>query len=187
MPWIIMPPIIIAITALDGMPSVSIGMNEVCAAALLAASGPATPSIAPLPKRSGVARHLLLERVGRKGREHRAAAGQDAERRSPSAGAAQDGGHRWPCRSAQVGISPVTFAVTRSRRSGLVRLAMISAMPNRPMAIGTKPMPSNRIADAERVAQVAGVDVGADKPKQHPERRPCRAPSSPSRVPGRPR
>ena len=36
------------------MPSVSIGMKEVCAPALLAASGAATPSIAPLPKRSGV-------------------------------------------------------------------------------------------------------------------------------------
>ena len=42
-------PIISAITGFDGMPSVSIGMNEVCAPALLAASGAATPSIAPLP------------------------------------------------------------------------------------------------------------------------------------------
>jgi hypothetical protein len=41
-------------TALDGMPSVSIGMNEVCAAALLAASGAATPSTAPLPNWLGV-------------------------------------------------------------------------------------------------------------------------------------
>ena len=31
------------------MPRVSIGMNEVCAPALFAASGAATPSIAPLP------------------------------------------------------------------------------------------------------------------------------------------
>ena len=29
------------------------GMNEVCAPALFAASGPATPSIAPLPNCSG--------------------------------------------------------------------------------------------------------------------------------------
>ena len=49
MPWIISAPIISAITTLDGMPSVSIGMNEVCAAALFADSGAATPSIAPLP------------------------------------------------------------------------------------------------------------------------------------------
>ena len=49
----IMAPIISAMTAFDGMPSVSIGMNEVCAPALLALSGPATPSIAPLPNASG--------------------------------------------------------------------------------------------------------------------------------------
>ena len=53
MPWIVMAPTISAITAFGGMPSVSSGMNEVCEAALLALSGPATPSIAPLPKRDG--------------------------------------------------------------------------------------------------------------------------------------
>ena len=49
MPWMIRAPIISAITGLEGMPRVSIGMNEVCAPALFAASGAATPSIAPLP------------------------------------------------------------------------------------------------------------------------------------------
>ena len=53
MPWIISAPMISAMTALDGMPKVSMGMNEVCAPALLADSGPATPSIAPVPNRSG--------------------------------------------------------------------------------------------------------------------------------------
>ena len=52
--WIIIAAIISAITALVGSPRVSIGTNDICAPALLAASGPATPSIAPLPKRSGV-------------------------------------------------------------------------------------------------------------------------------------
>ena len=36
-----------------GMPSVSSGTSVPVAAALLAASGPATPSIAPLPNSSG--------------------------------------------------------------------------------------------------------------------------------------
>ena len=45
--------IIIAIIGLEGTPRVSIGMKEVCEAALLAASGAATPSMAPLPKRAG--------------------------------------------------------------------------------------------------------------------------------------
>ena len=49
----IIAPTISAITALPGMPSVSVGMKPVCAAALFAASGAATPSIAPLPKREG--------------------------------------------------------------------------------------------------------------------------------------
>ena len=53
MPWIVKAPIISAITALPGMPNVSIGMNEVCAPALLADSGPATPSTAPRPNRDG--------------------------------------------------------------------------------------------------------------------------------------
>ena len=53
MPWMVMAPTIRAITAFGGMPSVRSGMKEVCAPALLADSGPATPSIAPRPKRRG--------------------------------------------------------------------------------------------------------------------------------------
>jgi hypothetical protein len=52
-PWIMSAPIMSAITALLGMPSVSIGMKEVCAPALFADSGAATPWIAPLPNFSG--------------------------------------------------------------------------------------------------------------------------------------
>ena len=48
--WIIMAPIIIAMTPLDGMPSVSMGTKEHWAPALLAASGPATPRMFPCPK-----------------------------------------------------------------------------------------------------------------------------------------
>ncbi|OJU36890.1 MAG: hypothetical protein BGN94_04130 [Rhizobiales bacterium 68-8] len=53
MPCTISAPAIIAISALPGMPSVSSGMKEVCAPALLAASGPATPSTAPWPNSCG--------------------------------------------------------------------------------------------------------------------------------------
>ncbi len=54
MPWISIAPIISAITGFEGMPSVRSGMNEVWAPALLAASGAATPSTAPLPNSLGV-------------------------------------------------------------------------------------------------------------------------------------
>ena len=53
MPWMVMAPSISAITGLGGMPMASSGMNEVCAPALLADSGAATPSMAPWPKRDG--------------------------------------------------------------------------------------------------------------------------------------
>ena len=46
-PLTINAPIIIAMVGLPGMPSVSIGMNDVCAPALLAASGAATPRMSP--------------------------------------------------------------------------------------------------------------------------------------------
>ena len=52
-PHIIRPPSMIAVVAEPGMPSVSIGTIAPVAAALLADSGPATPSIAPLPNSSG--------------------------------------------------------------------------------------------------------------------------------------
>ena len=57
MPWMVSAPIISAITALPGMPKVSMGMNEVCAPALLADSGPATPSTAPWPNCAGFFDH----------------------------------------------------------------------------------------------------------------------------------
>ncbi len=68
-----------AITTLGGMPSVSSGMKAPPAAALLAASGPATPSMAPLPNAPGRFEMRLLDGVGRERGDHRAAAGQHAE------------------------------------------------------------------------------------------------------------
>ncbi|MNC87828.1 hypothetical protein D3C83_35880 [compost metagenome] len=53
MPWTMMAAIITAVTGLVGMPSAIIGTNAPVAAELFADSGPATPSIAPFPKRSG--------------------------------------------------------------------------------------------------------------------------------------
>jgi len=53
-------------------------MKEVCAPALLALSGAATPRMSPSPKRR-VLGDFLLEHVGREGGEQGAAARQDAQ------------------------------------------------------------------------------------------------------------
>ena len=58
--WMVIAPTISAITALGGMPSVSSGMNEVCEAALLAASGPATPRMLPVPNGTSPGRALTF-------------------------------------------------------------------------------------------------------------------------------
>ena len=53
MPWMRRAPNISAMVALAGMPRLSSGMKDEVAAALFADSGPATPSMAPLPNREG--------------------------------------------------------------------------------------------------------------------------------------
>lgn len=53
MPWIMKAESIIAIMSLNGMPSVGSGMKDAWAAALLAASGAATPLTTPVPNLSG--------------------------------------------------------------------------------------------------------------------------------------
>ena len=90
MPWITIAPIISAITGLEGMPRVRSGTNEVWAAALLAASGAATPSTAPWPKLLGRPRDALFQHVGGERAQHGAAARQDAEH-GPDPRAAQHG------------------------------------------------------------------------------------------------
>jgi hypothetical protein len=52
-PWMMKAPASRAMIEFEGRPRVSSGMNDVWAAALLADSGPATPSIAPFPNSSG--------------------------------------------------------------------------------------------------------------------------------------
>ena len=54
MPWMISAPSSSAITASPGMPRLMVGMKSPCTEECVEASGQATPSIAPWPKRSGV-------------------------------------------------------------------------------------------------------------------------------------
>ena len=58
-PWMIKVAMINDITGVVGIPILSAGMKLVCAAALFALSGPATPSIAPFPNFSGFLESLF--------------------------------------------------------------------------------------------------------------------------------
>ena len=106
MPWMIMAPTISAMTALDGIPSVSIGMNDVWAAALLADSGAATPSTAPLPNPRGAWRSSSPACRPRKRRgSGRRRAARPGRRRGTCRGYGRDGRRV----SSRVGHSDVTL------------------------------------------------------------------------------
>src|SRR3954452_9189710 len=93
MPLIVIAPTISAITALGGMPSVSIGMNEVCAPALLADSGPATPWIAPLPNGMRGLRTIFFSTVYDANEESKAPPPGRTPRMEPSAVPRRTDGH----------------------------------------------------------------------------------------------
>ena len=84
-PWIISAASSNAMIALVGTPKVSTGTKQLIEAALLAASGPATPSMAPLPKRSGVLDDSPLDGIGQDRRNDRIAAGQQADHETDAA------------------------------------------------------------------------------------------------------
>jgi hypothetical protein len=99
MPWMIIAPIMSAITGFDGMPSVSIGMKDVCEPALLADSGAGHAFDGALAEVRRVLRHLLFQRICGERREHRAAARQDAQHRTE----ARSAQHRGEC---QLQVAP---------------------------------------------------------------------------------
>ncbi len=142
-------------------------MNEVCAAALLAASGEATPSTAPLPNISGVLRDLFLERIGREGAERRAAAGQHAEHGAQRR-AAQHRGNR-----------PPDLLAGRPQRADLDGAAAARQMSfevdhdlgdaEQAHGDGREVDAVAEFGDVEGEALGAGVDVGADQAEQQAE------------------
>ena len=167
MPWMMKAPIISAITGCAGMPRVSIGMNEVWAAALLALSGPATPSIAPWPNSCGRAREPLLHRVGGEGGEHVAAAGQHAEDRAER-GAAQ---HRRGDAAELLAGQPEVRDALDHHVAGRLVLEVAQDLGDAEDADRDRDEVDAgvELEEAEGEARRAGVDVLADHAEQQAE------------------
>ncbi|GAB3960102.1 hypothetical protein GCM10027614_81040 [Micromonospora vulcania] len=139
MPCTMNAPTISAITGWAGSPRVSSGMNDVCAAALLADSGPATPSIAPRPNSCG-----RLEIRFSTAYEVNEARTWPPPGRTPSAAPRPVPRRIGPTvrrRSARVGQRFVTLLMTAVRVCSFSRFRRISATPNMPTATDTKSMP----------------------------------------------
>jgi hypothetical protein len=139
------------------MPSVSIGMNEVCAPALLADSGPATPSIAPWPKREGSLASFFS-----------AAARQHAERRAER-GAAQHGGPgelevraRRPQPRDLFCDDRAAFLCSREVGDDLAHAEQADRHHREFQAVRER-------GETERETCAAGIAVGTDEPEQEAE------------------
>ncbi len=142
-------------------------MKLVCAPALLALSGAATPSIAPLPNSFGIGRDLLLERIGPERREQRAAARQDAEQRAEGR-AAQDRHHDalevFAARHQAGDLRHGDFAVHRIAEIG-------DDLADAEHAHGQddEVQPVAEFRNVEAVARHAGIDVRTDEAEQEAE------------------
>src|SRR5262249_13451448 len=93
MPWMVSAPSISAITPEAGSPSVSMGMNLHCAAAVVGDSGACTPCDRPLAEGGGVVGTFFGDHGGAKRGDGGPGAGHPAEEAAGS-GAAQDGADR---------------------------------------------------------------------------------------------
>src|SRR5450631_1077239 len=136
----VIAPTINAMTAFSGMPNVSSGMNEVCAPALLADSGPATPWIAPFPKRLGSFATFFSNAYDANEASIAPPPGSKP-RIEPRPVPRRTAGHaclNW----SLVSQRELTLLLTSSRFSSVSRFVTISAKPNRPIATLTTPMPS---------------------------------------------
>ena len=164
MPWMMKAPSMSAMTGCAGRPSVSSGMKEVCAAALLADSGPATPSIAPCPNVSGLLGDPLLDGVRAERGQDVAGARKDAERRAQGR-AAQDRGQRCGGSPSRVGHRFLIVLTTTVRVASSSRLRRISA--------------DAEDADRDRHEvdpreQLAGTEGEARRARDRCPARPCR-------------
>src|SRR5688572_22265429 len=139
-PWMSSAAISTAITGPVGMPSASIGTNAPVDAALLAASGPATPATAPLPNSSGVFEMRFSSAYDMKLEMMCAEPGM-MPMTKPSSEPRPIGATA--CRhSVRLGHSSLNLGLMTCEGTWRLGVDRISPSPNRPTATGTIPMPS---------------------------------------------
>lgn len=115
-------------------------MNEVCAAALLADSGPATPSMAPVPNSCAYLDAFFSSEYDANEASVAPPPGRMPSSEPSAVPRRMAGTMR--LKSSRPGHRLRTWSTKVSRCSFCSRLAMISAKPNTPIATDTKFRPS---------------------------------------------
>jgi len=149
---------------LVGIPSVSIGMKDVCAPALLADSGPATPSMAPFPKRSGSFASRFSSEYDRK--DESAAPPPGRIPTNDPTTEPRTNGPRAASKSSRLGNRFVTFLVMTDRDFSFSRFFRISESRTS-RSHRDEVQAASELQHAEREAGSAGVNVRSDRPKQY--------------------
>ena len=142
-PWMSKAPSRIAVGGAKGMPKTKSGIKADWQAALLADSGPATPSIAPCPNSSGCFEIRLLDHVGSVGGDDRCRSRDQADP-EPDPGPSQNGLDGFPeIREAGEKISEARdqHLPLEHAPAGFSTLDRTSPMPKRPMATATNSIP----------------------------------------------
>ena len=132
----------IAAVAVVGRPSVSSGTSVPVADALLAASGPATPSIAPLPNSSGCLVSLRSIAYDRNVGISAPPAGS-VPNGKPSAVPRSHGFHERAQSRALIITDPENFSSRSATRFKYVATYSVSPTANSPTATTTTSMPSS--------------------------------------------
>src|SRR5581483_4829773 len=122
------------------MPSVSSGMNDVCAPALFADSGPATPWIAPLPNSDGSSASFFSTEYDANDDSIAPPPGSTPSIEPSAVPRSTAGAALRNC--SFVNHRPLRRVLITSRFSVLSRFRTISAKPNNPIATTTTPIPS---------------------------------------------
>ncbi len=168
MPWITSAPSRSAVTALPGMPSDSSGIMLPPTAALLADSGPATPSIAPLPKRVGSRATRRSTAYDMKAAVTGPPPGTSPSRK-PSPLPRRIGFHD-ARQSAAVGHSPRMRSATSVLRASVLDVGEDLGDAEEPDHDGEELDPRGQVHRPEREAVAAVDDVDADRRGEEPER-----------------
>ena len=127
-------------TTLGAKPIVSSGIMEPPVAALLAASGPATPSMAPWPKRSGCRARRFSSAYEMKVGMMAPIPGRMPSRKPSTLPRAIGPAERF--QSSRLGRSPRIRVWKTSCSTPAPMLSSTSLTPKSPMMIGTSPSPS---------------------------------------------
>ena len=167
-PWMIIAPIMRAMTGFVGMPRVSMGMKEVLGTGVVGRLGRGHALDGAFPELGGMFRNLLLERIGGEGGKQGPPARQDPEGRpeQPS-----PGGWVRPSVSSPLGsgMRLVIFLTTRPAVLSRSRFRTISPSAEHAHGDSDEADAVHQLLEPECIPSCPGVHIRANEAEEQPQ------------------